>query len=96
MSTYEERKNLFDNIKLLVKSEQEEIFKIIKRNKEIYTENSNGIFFDLQSISIESFFKMKEYMDFCIKNRQEHENRLKEMNELRNETFVEDSDDNNE
>lgn len=90
--SYEERKKLFDNIKQLVKPEQEEIFRIIKKYKENYTENSNGIFFDLQCISDESLIKMKEYMDFCLKNRLEHESRLKEMDELRNETFVKDDD----
>jgi hypothetical protein len=43
--SYEERKNVFEHIKVLVNSEQEEIFRIIRKTKENYTENSNGIFF---------------------------------------------------
>ena len=44
MSGYKEHKQLFDNIKILVKPEQEEIFRIIRKMKENYTENANGIF----------------------------------------------------
>ena len=48
---YEERKHIFEQIKVLVQSEQEEIFRIIRKTKENYTENSNGIFFDLSTPS---------------------------------------------
>lgn len=44
MAGYKEHKQLFDNIKILVKPEQEEIFRIIRKMKENYTENANGIF----------------------------------------------------
>jgi hypothetical protein len=86
---YDELKTVFDNIKLLVKPEQEEVFRIIKKNKENYTENSNGIFFDLSNLSYESFQNIKEYLNFCLKTRQEHEIRLKELDDIRiiNQTF---------
>ena len=99
--SYEDRKNLFENLKTLVKPEQEEIFRIIRRTKENFTENSNGIFFDLANISDEAFTQIKEYIGFCIKNRQEHEARLKELETIRiqNENYVdedeEDDEDNN-
>jgi hypothetical protein len=88
--TYEERKKVFDNIKLLVKPEQEELFRIIRKYKESYTENSNGIFFDLGTLTDEAFTRINEYLNFCLKNRMDHEERIKEMNTLRNETYVED------
>jgi dsDNA-specific endonuclease/ATPase MutS2 len=65
-ATYEERKNIFEHIKLLVKSEQEEIFRIIRKTKDNYTENSNGIFFDLTTISDEAFNQIQEYISFCL------------------------------
>ena len=55
MVAYEDRKKIFDTIKLLVQSEQEEVFRIIRKTKENYTENSNGIFFDISKLTIESF-----------------------------------------
>ena len=83
MDNYKEHKVLFENIKILDKPEQEEIFRIIRKTKENYTENSNGIFFDLSSISNESFHLIKEYINFCLKTRHEHELRLKELESIR-------------
>ncbi len=89
-SSYEERKRVFESIKVLVKTEQEEVFRIIRKTKENYTENSNGIFFDLAAISDESFNQIKEYLHFCLKNRQEDADRLKELETIRiqNENYV--------
>jgi hypothetical protein len=83
MSGYEERKNIFNTIKILVKPEQEEIYRIIRKSKENHTENSNGIFFDLSAISEETFEQIKEYIEFCLRTRQEHEDRLKELESIR-------------
>ena len=73
-----EHQILFENIKILDKPEQEEIFRIIRKTKENYTENSNGIFFDLSA-----FNAIKEYINFCLRTRQEHELRLKELETIR-------------
>jgi len=90
MSMYKDRKQLFDNIKILVKPEQEEIFRIIRKMKENYTENANGIFFDVSLLSDDTILQIKEYIDFCLKTRQEHEDRLKELETIRiqNEQYV--------
>ena len=92
MTTYQERKQLFENIKILVKPEQEEVFRIIRKMKENYTENANGIFFDVSSLSEDTIQQIKEYIDFCLKTRQEHEHRLKELETIRiqNENYVDD------
>ncbi len=89
-TAYEERKKVFENIKVLVKPEQEELFRIIRKTKENYTENSNGIFFDLSNVSEEAFNQIKEYLDFCLKTRQEDADRLKELETIRiqNENYV--------
>ncbi len=93
MTSYDERKKVFDTMRLLVKTEQEEIFRIIRKMKENYTENSNGIFFDLNMISDETFDQIKEYLRFCLKTREEHEDRLKELETIRiqNEAYNDDS-----
>ncbi len=89
-SSYEERKRVFESIKVLVKTEQEEVFRIIRKTKENYTENSNGIFFDLATVSDDSFNQIKEYIEFCLKTRQEDAERLKELETIRiqNENYV--------
>ena len=81
--THDERKRIFDAIKTLVKPEQESIFRIIRKTKESYTENSNGIFFDLSAISDDTFLQIKDYLDFCLKTRQDHELRVNELETLR-------------
>ena len=85
MSSYDERKKIFDTIHALVKPEQEEIFRIIRKMKVSYSENSNGIFFDLSTLSNDAFEQIKEYINFCIKNRKDHEIRLKELETIRHQ-----------
>jgi hypothetical protein len=89
MEAHQLRKYIFDHIKSLVPSEYEEVFRIIRKNKESYSENSNGIFFDLSSVGQETLGRIKEYLDFCLKTRQEHELRLKDLETIRihNETY---------
>ena len=86
-----DRKMIFENIKILDKPEQEEIFRIIRKTKENYTENSNGIFFDLSTISDDAFHLIKEYINFCLQTRYEHDIRLKELETIRfqNENYTE-------
>jgi hypothetical protein len=75
---YEERKQFLEDIKRLVKSEQEALFRILKAEKADYTENSNGIFFDVSKLSTPLFQKLKEYMEFCSKNRDDFSQREEE------------------
>jgi hypothetical protein len=86
MTSYEDRKKMFEIMKMLVKSEQEEVYRIIRKTKETYTENSNGIFFDLASISESSYLQIKEYLDFCIKTRIEMDSRQKEIDYIRSQS----------
>jgi len=83
---YEERKAFFENLKILVKSEYEEVFRILKKYNESYTENSNGIFFDINLVKEETFGQLKEYMQFCLENRRLEEGRSKQLANLSAET----------
>ena len=89
--SYEERKKIFDTIPSLVQTEQEEIFRIIRKLKVTYSENSNGIFFDMSCLPDDAFQHVKEYIQFCLTTRNEHENRLKELETIRiqNEQYQE-------
>jgi hypothetical protein len=84
--SYERRKQFFEHLKILVKSEYEEVFRILKRNKEEYTENSNGIFFDVNVVGDACFAALEEYMNFCLENRRIEEGRAKELASLTEET----------
>ena len=84
--SYEQRKQFFENLKILVKAEYEEIFRILKRGKEEFTENSNGIFFDVVAVQESTFEQFQEYMKFCLENRRLEEGRAKQLASLSEET----------
>lgn len=84
---FEERKQFLEDLKGLVPSELEEIFRIIKRVEIPYTENSNGIFFDINIIKEEDFQKLKQYIILCKSHRQDENKRVKEMEDLRAEAL---------
>ncbi len=75
---YEEGKHFFDEIKRLVKSEQEALFRILKAERADFSENSNGIFFDVSKLPRVTFTKLKEYMDFVKENQSDLASREEE------------------
>jgi hypothetical protein len=80
---YEERKVFLEELKRLVMVEQEEIFRILKKNKCEYSENSNGVFFDVSRVSNDVFQEMKSFLSFCQANRKNFEIRDREMEDSR-------------
>jgi len=77
-SEYEERKLFLEDLKRLVRSEQENLFRILKQEKADYSENSNGIFFDVTKLPTPLFNKLKEFMEFCHKTRKDFVDREEE------------------
>ena len=75
---YELRKHFLENLKILNKSEKEELFRILTVTKSTFTENSNGIFFDVSKLSKDAFEQMLQFLEFCKKNREEFLNREEE------------------
>ena len=80
---YERRKKLWESIKSLGRPEQEELFRIIRREGVEFSENTNGVFFDISKVSKESFEQMKKFMVFCQANRKEFEERDRLMEDSR-------------
>jgi hypothetical protein len=76
---FETRKRLHEEIKKFNRTEQEELFRILKRENEEVSENRNGIFFDLTVIKETTLNKIKEWIAFCKKNTTEFEEREKEI-----------------
>jgi ribonuclease HII len=75
---YDKRKLFLEDLKTLSKEEHKELFRILKQAKTEYTENSNGIFFDVSKVSSETFTALQQFMTFCLKNRQEFASREEE------------------
>jgi hypothetical protein len=68
---YDTRKEMLSDLKLLSKTESLKVLEIIRQNKVEYSENSNGIFFDLVKISNSAFEELRVYIEFCKKIRAE-------------------------
>jgi hypothetical protein len=68
---YDQRKLFSEEVKLLTKNEMEEVYRILRSCKAEFSENSNGIFFDVSKLPAETFEKMQQFMIFCKKNRDE-------------------------
>jgi hypothetical protein len=75
---YDERKKFLDDIKALSKPEMEELYRIIKKSKAEYSENSNGVFFDLCKLPAEVFAEMLKFMEFAQKTRDDFNAREEE------------------
>jgi hypothetical protein len=68
---YDQRKQFAEEVKLLTKNEMEEIYRTLKTTGAEYSENSNGVFFDVSKLPAETFSKIQAFMTFCKKNREE-------------------------
>jgi len=80
---YEERKKYLDELKGLVREEQEQVFRILKRSGIEFSENNNGVFFDISTVPVGIFHKMKEFMILCRKTRDIFTEREMETQQIR-------------
>jgi len=79
---FETRRKIFDEIKKFNRTEQEELYRILKRNSEEISENRNGMFFDLMSLKEETIQSILKWIEFCLKNHTALESREKELSDL--------------
>lgn len=82
---FETRKQFLEDCKTLTQDQYADIFRILKKTGISYSENSNGIFFDLQTVPEDAFAKLLSFMDFCKKQTADEETREKVLEELRTE-----------
>ena len=61
--TYQDKLALKEEIVTLTKHDWFQIYVILKNNKEAFTTNNSGLFFDLINISNDSLNLIKAYMD---------------------------------
>lgn len=82
---------LFDlksDIEELPDENQKAVLKILVDTDSIFTENGNGVFFDLKLMTKETISKIKDYIRFCRDAEQIERAREAEESELREETVV--------
>lgn len=85
---YEERKRFLEFLPRLSKPQYEQMFRILKTNSGEYTENSNGIFFDIAKLNNKCFEEMNNFMKYCILQKEEEEARIKELESLRSTSDI--------
>ena len=68
---YERRRGFLDAFKKLHNSEYIDIVKILRQEAVDFSENSNGIFFDVTTLSQTTFNVLEKYIDFVHNNRKE-------------------------
>jgi hypothetical protein len=81
--TNKHRKSLFDKINILSSTEHEEILKIVKGHNVTYSQNKNGIFFNLSSIPDIVVRDIDNFVSYCISNKKELDEYDKIINECK-------------
>lgn len=79
---YDRRKEFCKDIESLSRSEIEELFRILRREGGEYSENSNGIFFDVAALPANVFESLCKFIQFCKTNAKTLEERSKLMGNL--------------
>jgi hypothetical protein len=77
------RKILFDKIINLSETEHEEIYKIIRDNDISFTQNKNGIFFNLSTIDDELIDEIDKFVVYCLNNKTILDEYDKKLNECK-------------
>ena len=72
---YERRKRFLDGIRSLTKAEHIEIIRILKKYEAEYSENTNGVFFNVCTLEQPVFDALELFLSFTQKNRQNLEDR---------------------
>ena len=79
---YDRRKEFCKDIESLSRSEIEELYRILRREGGEYSENSNGIFFDVAALPVNVFEALWKFIEFCKTNAKTLEERSKLMGNL--------------
>jgi hypothetical protein len=74
---YEQRKEFCKDIANLSRPELEEIYRILRREGGDFSENSNGIFFNVGTLPAPVFEALWKFLQFCKTNANNLEQRNK-------------------
>lgn len=85
---YEQRKLFFKEIEQLSRPELEELFRILRHEGGEYSENSNGIFFDITALPVSVFSALWKFIQFCKTNAKNLEQRTQIIHDMANEPKV--------
>ena len=77
MDDYEQRKEFCKEITSLSRPELEELYRILRREGGDFSENSNGIFFDVAALPATVFEALWKFLQFCKSNAKDLDERSK-------------------
>lgn len=78
-----QKKHLLEKINRLSVTEHDEIFKMMRANNIPFTQNKNGVFFNLTMVSSDVLERTEQFVDYCIKNKKELDEYDKKLNECK-------------
>tara|TARA_Y100001970_G_C14220205_1_gene852180 strand:+ start:2254 stop:2559 length:306 start_codon:yes stop_codon:yes gene_type:complete len=87
-----EKKQLVKDISNLNKIEHIEIFKIFKKDNIKYTENSNGIFINLNKVDDKTLLKVRNFLNFYNNNNKKLNDYTIKRQEIENNYFIDKND----
>ena len=82
---YERRREFLEGLKGLTKAEYIEIVRILQKHEVSYSENANGIFFNVGMLEQAAFDALVKFLAFTQSNRRDLEERELIMNNLASE-----------
>ena len=66
---YDRRKLFLDNLKSLTRAEHIEIVRLLQKHEVAFSENQNGVFFNVGILSQEAFNALEFFISFTTSNR---------------------------
>jgi hypothetical protein len=82
------KKQLLNEINKLNATAHEEIYKILKSNGISFTQNKNGVFFNMSIVPNDILYQVEQFVIYCLNNKQELDEYDKKINECKlNNTF---------
>lgn len=81
---YEARRRFLDELKSLSKLQHQRMFELVKQQGIEYSENSNGVFFDISKLSKEAFTALQTYIEYCRTVQEEEVAREEEERKAQN------------
>jgi hypothetical protein len=82
---YERRRNFLEQLKTLTKAECIEIVRILQKHEVTFSENANGIFFNIGMLDQHVFDALLQFLNFTQSNRVDLAERELFMSSLANE-----------
>lgn len=77
------RRHLVDRINALSETEHEEIFKIMRYNNVDFTQNNNGVFFNISTVPESVIEQISNFVTFCSENKKKLDEYDKRINECK-------------